>query len=261
MPTQIWAHRGSSATMPENTLAAFDLAARQGADGIELDVQLSSDGHIVVIHDETCLRTAGVDRPVAGMTLAELRQLDFAVGWPGQPRQPAATLADVFDLVKPTGMTINIELKNGLEPYPGLEHAVLQEAVRMNMAGRICLSSFNHYSMVLAARLCREARLPVPCGLLYSCGIYEPWRYASQLGVHAIHPLYVNLQIPHLVKDCHTAGIPVNAWTIDRPDHLKMAFHLGIDAVITNVPDLALSIRSQLHAGQAQGPDPAEPSA
>lgn len=249
MKTKIWAHRGASAAAPENTMAAFDLAIRQGADGIELDVHLTADEAVVVTHDESCRRVTGVEGLVSQMTLVELRRLDFGSIMPGFDRQQIPTLAEVFDLIRPTGMMINIELKNSVNPYPGLEKAVLDLAVSHKMTEQICFSSFNHYSLVLAEQLIRERNLAIPCGILYSCGLYEPWHYAHSVGISAIHPHYANLRIPGLVPDCHAAGIQINAWTIDHPDHLRLALALGVDAIITNVPDLAISLSRSAATG------------
>lgn len=244
--TKIWAHRGASSQAPENTLAAFDLAIRQGADGIELDVQRTADGILVVAHDEDCLRVTGQPGEIVKMSLEELRRLDFAAGQPQYGRQPLPTLAEVFDLVRPSGLTINIEMKNGIVLYPGLEDQVIKQAVEWEMQDRIQLSSFNHYSLVEALRLIREMKLGIPCGPLYDCGIVEPWLYAARLGFTAIHPHFANLRIPGLTASCHAAGIALNAWTIDHPEHIAMAIKLGIDAIITNVPEQAHLIREKI---------------
>ena len=245
MITKIWAHRGASSQAPENTLAAFDLAVRQGADGIELDVHLTADKVVVVTHDESCRRAAGEDGLIGGMTLAELRRLDFGRIMPGFSRQQIPTLADVFDLIRPTGLTINIELKNSVTLYPGLEQQVLDLAVAGGMQDRVCLSSFNHYSMAAARRIIRERALAIPCGLLYSSLIYRPWDYARMLDAAAIHPMYNSLLIPGLAGQCREAGIAVNVWTIDLPEHLNRVMGMDLDAIITNVPDQALAIRRQ----------------
>lgn len=242
MRTEIWAHRGASAAAPENTMAAFELAIQQGADGIELDVHLSADRIIVVTHDESCRRVTGENKMVCQLKLDELRQLDFGRVMPGFGRQQIPTLEEVFDLVKPTDLTLNIELKNSLILYPGLEEAVLNLARDHQMTDRICLSSFNHYSMVQAASLIKEQNLSVPCGLLYDCGLYEPWVYARHAGASAIHPHYGNLRIPDLVEACNDAGVKIHVWTVDAPDQIKKACLLGVDAIITNVPGEAVAI-------------------
>jgi len=243
--TKIWAHRGASIAAPENTLAAFEMAIRMGADGFELDVQRTADGVLVVAHDEECQRVTGQPGSIARMTLAELRKLNFADHFPGAGFQAIPTLADVFELVLPSNLTVNVELKNAVVLYPGMEEQVLRLIIDMNMQNRVQLSSFNHYSLVEMVRLLREKNLSIPCGPLYFCGIYEPWVYAARLGFAAIHPLYGNLQIPSLVDSCHAAGIAVNPWVIDDPAYIAMALKLGVDAIITKVPDQALLIRDK----------------
>jgi len=243
MKSKIWAHRGSSAQAPENTLAAFDLAARQQADGVELDVQRTADDVLVVTHDEDCRRVTGIPGLIAQMTLAELRGLNFAAFRPETGTHEIPTLAEVFDLLLPTGLTINIELKNSVNLYPGMEAQVLDLAVRHGMAERIQLSSFNHYSLMTAKRLILERHLTVPCGALYSCGLVDPWQYAAGIGLDAIHPHFAALRIPGLIEQCHALGIAINAWTIDKPENIRTALELGIDAIITNVPALAREIR------------------
>jgi len=244
--SKIWAHRGASAKLPENTLAAFAKAVELGADGLELDVQRTADGVLVVTHDEDCLRVAGQPGEIAKMTLAELKKLNFAAFIPGAAPEEIPTLAEVFDLIKPGSLTINIEMKNALVLYPGLEAQILKLATDWGMQERIQLSSFNHYSLLEAMRLIREMHLDIPCGPLYNSGFLEPWKYAAAYGFAAIHPHYGNLQIPGLVADCHKNGIAVNAWTIDIPEHIGLALKLGTDAIITNVPEQALLLRGQI---------------
>lgn len=242
MKTKIWAHRGSSHAAPENTMAAFELAITHGADGVELDVHMTADRQIVVTHDESCLRVTGREGLVSQMTLAQLRQLDFGLVKPGFARQALPTLAEVFDLLGPAGLMVNVELKNSSNPYPGMEEAIFDLAIEHKMTELVCLSSFNHYSMALAARINWARRLAIPCGLLYNSGLFEPWNYARLCGAWAIHPYYPNLRIPNLVRDCQAAGVLVNVWTINGAEDLKTALDLAPDAIITDVPDLALEL-------------------
>ncbi len=242
MTTQIWAHRGASKIAPENTLPAFEQAVRLGADGIELDIQRTADGHLVVVHDETCHRVTGQAGWIHRMTLAELRQLNFAATFSQFPGTTLPTLDEVFDLIRPTRLVINIELKNGLIPYANMENEVIALADAWQMTERVYFSSFNHYSM----REIRQLRPDIRCGLLYECGLVDPWQYARRVGATAIHPSFPNLQIPDLTAQCHDTGVAIHAWTLDDPEILRKAMNLGIDAVITNVPDLAAEIRATL---------------
>ncbi|HBP37534.1 MAG TPA: glycerophosphodiester phosphodiesterase [Clostridiales bacterium] len=244
--TKIWAHRGASSQAPENTLAAFELAVRQRADGLELDVQRTADDVLVVTHDEDCRRVTGEHGLIARLAFADLRRKNFAAFRPEASPQKIPTLAEVFDLIRPTGLTINIELKNSSNPYPGMERQVLDLVQAHGMQDRIQISSFNHESLKIAGQLIRERGLTIPCGALYSGKLAEPWAYAVRSGFQAIHPDARNLKIAGLTERCHESGIAVNVWTIDQPDQISLALRLGVDALITNVPDQALRIREQI---------------
>ena len=121
----IFAHRGASDAAPENTLPAFARAVEQGADGIELDVHLSRDGELVVIHDETLDRTTDGAGWVKDRTLAELRALRADNGLPGFAEARIPTLREVLDLLRPTDLLLNIELKTSLVWYEGIEAKTL----------------------------------------------------------------------------------------------------------------------------------------
>lgn len=237
--TAIWAHRGASAYAPENTLPAFALAAEMGADGIELDVQLSADGEVVVIHDETLDRTTNATGAVAGRTLAELRTLDASFGQPDFRGTGIPSLADVLDLVKPGRMSVNVELKTSVEFYPGIEKAALDVIAASGLGERVIVSSFNHYTLKTVQQIAPETRV----GLLFSEPLYLPWEYAAEFGAAAIHPHYGFLRIPGAIEYAAVAGIDVNTWTVNSEEHLARVIGMGPAAVITNHPDRGLKIR------------------
>ena len=110
----VWAHRGASGIMPENTLPAFEKAVELGADGVELDIQMTADGEIVVIHDEMVDRTSDGKGWVKDYTLEDLRKLDVSYGHKELGHVCIPTMREVFELLKPTDLTINIELKTGI---------------------------------------------------------------------------------------------------------------------------------------------------
>jgi len=234
--TLIWAHRGASAKAPENTLAAFQLAHEMGADGVELDVQLTADGHVVCIHDETLDRTTTGRGPVVERTLREVKTFDASDGREGFTCEAVPTLEEVLELVAPTGMTVNIELKNSIEPYPGIEQAVLKIVEASGMTERIIYSSFNHISATRLARSSQRIRV----GLLFSDVLAEPWDYAQRLDMTALHPhwKYVSF-VPETIERCHALGMAINVWTVDNPETVRRLADLGADAVITNRPDAA----------------------
>lgn len=242
MKTQVWAHRGASGHRPENTLDAFALAMEMGADGIELDVQLSADGEVVVIHDETVDRVTEGRGRVAELTLRTLKSLNAAHTFPGSDPVRVPTLAEVFALLRPTGLTINVELKNSREPYPGLEEKCIALAREMGVAERVWFSSFQHYSLVRIKEIAPE----FPCGLLYDATMVRPWQYARALGMDALHPHYTELSVLGEVEESHRAGIRVHTWTVNRETELRFAIGAGVDAVITNYPDRARALLGKI---------------
>ncbi|WP_203567933.1 glycerophosphodiester phosphodiesterase [Aestuariimicrobium ganziense] len=237
--TTIWAHRGASADAPENTLSAFELAVEQGADGVELDVQLTSDGEVVVCHDETIDRTSDGSGAIATMTLDELRRHDFSNGMAGYAGTTIPTLREVYELLAPTGMVINVELKNTIEAYPGLEEAVEALTATMNLTGRVVYSSFNHLSLRSIAGAGTQVRLAA----LHQDMLCEPWRYAADVGLQALHPYWgMVIRMPEYVEQAHALGLAVNVWTVDEPEHLRAVAAAGVDAIITNVPARAREV-------------------
>lgn len=239
--TQIWAHRGANAHAPENTLPAFELAVAQGADGVEFDVQLTSDGALVVIHDETLDRTTNGTGQVGDHSLAELQALDASDGRPEFAGVRIPTLAEVLEIVAPTPMHVNIELKTAIVEYPGLEQKVLEHVRAFDIATRVVLSSFNHFSL----RRLQALKTSCSLGMLYSNPMDRPWRYAKDLGVDAIHPPFIYVPDKKFVRKAHKAGIKVRPWIVNDEKDLRRAFRWGVDAVFTDVPDLAISLRAE----------------
>lgn len=240
MTTQVFAHRGASCAAPENTLAAFEKAAEVGADGIELDVHLSSDGQLVVIHDDTVDRTTNGNGSVHNMTFEQLRSLDASMGKPGFSGAQIPTLEEVYRLVKPTNLMVNVELKeNAWDGGFTVIPKVLELEEKYGMVGRVFYSSFNHYVL----REMKSCSSEIPVGLLYAAALVDVWDYATSVPADAIHPNYLTLLDPELVPRCHAAGIAVRPWTVNEEADLRAMFAAGVDAVITNDPELALRLR------------------
>lgn len=236
MKTEIWAHRGASGYAPENTLAAFELAVRQQADGVELDVQMTRDGHLAVIHDETIDRVSFEKGAVKDYNLSELRKIRVNRTFPEYTDAVIPTLQEVYDLLKPSGITINVELKTGIIPYPGIEEAVLKATKDMGMEDLVWYSSFNHRTV----KKLRILKPNVRTGVLYSDGIYHPVDYAMALGADALHPALYNMQYPDFLKECRKKEMKIHVWTVNRKEHMKEMLDMKVDAIITNYPDLAI---------------------
>ena len=238
--TEIWAHRGARREAPENTLPAFRLAVAQGADGIELDVQLSADGAVVVMHDESVDRTTDGNGPVVGFTLDQLKRLDASAGVAGYTGVQVPTLAETLDLLAPSRLKLNIELKNSEEDYPGLEEQVLAAVAAHDIADRVVLSTFNHYSLKKLQALGATSQL----GMLYTDPLYKPWRYAAKLGVGAIHPPARFVLGGGWVRHAQAAGLAVRPWVVNSEHGLARMFRWGVEGVFTDVPAVAVAVRA-----------------
>lgn len=234
----VWAHRGSSGYCPENTLPAFEKAAEQQADGVELDVHLTKDGAIVVTHDERIDRVSDHKGRVCDYTLEELKSFDFSNGNLAFEGVQIPTMGEVFDLLKPTGLMINIELKTGEIFYPGLEEKINAMTHAFGMDDRVIYSSFNHASVMHMRGINPKAAT----GFLYADGTLDMPAYAAAHGVGALHPAMYNLRYPDFMEQCGERGIDVNVWTVNTTADIRECVERGVHAVITNYPDKARRI-------------------
>lgn len=239
MKTKVWAHRGASAYAPENTLEAFALAAGQGADGVELDVQMTLDHELVVAHDETIDRVSNGSGYIKDYTLGQLKELRFNRLFPEYQDASIPTLREVYELLKPTGVTVNVELKTGIIQYEGLEERVLLLAEEMEMKDRVIYSSFCHPSLVKL----RGLDPSVYTGLLYSDGWIDVAQYGrNTVHVNALHPALYHMQDEKLVSTAAAWGLALHVWTVNDREHMKMLAEQGVSAIITNHPDLCRAV-------------------
>lgn len=238
MKQLVFAHRGASGYAPENTLEAFELAAKQGADGVELDVHLTKDDVLVVAHDETIDRCSDGQGLICEKTLRELKGYRYNKTFPEYKTATIPTLQEVLELLKPTGLHVNIELKNSYIDYAGLEAKTIDLAAKTGMLDRVIFSSFNHFSL----RRVKAMDPALYCGLLYEATLYTPWAYAVMLGMDAIHPHFSEILFTR--EECrmaHRAGVEINPWTVNAEGDIRACLAAGADRVITNYPDRALA--------------------
>ena len=231
----IFAHRGASAYAPENTMSAFKKAVELGSGGIELDVHMTKDGHIVVIHDEAIDRTSDGSGKIKDLTLSELLEFDFG-GWFSDELtgEKIPTFERVLDLLSDWKGMLNIEIKAS---DIGIESSVIELIHKYGMGKRVIVSSFNHYILVNIKKLDDSIRT----GALIMEMLYKPWEYAKNIGANAIHPFY--RAINHdIIKECIANGIDVNVFTVDRPADIKMLAGAKVSGIITNVPDVAMEV-------------------
>jgi glycerophosphoryl diester phosphodiesterase len=232
----VLAHRGASAEAPENTLAAFRLAMDQGADGFELDVWRCGSGEAVVIHDEEASRTGQSPLRVTRTPLALLRELDVG-RWRGEAfrgeRIPA--LSEVLDAF-PTAV-VNVEMKSGLVPDPGLAREVVRTIRQRQAEARVVVSSF---SVALLAAF-RALAPDVATGMLVEPGAL--WLARAAAAIRALRPAAVHparqLVTASRMASWRRAGLRVLVWTVDVPDEVERLAAMGVDALVSNVPGVA----------------------
>lgn len=236
--TQIFAHRGYSAVYAENTMSAFRAAEKAGADGVELDVQLTRDGEIVVIHDEKLERTTTGTGFVKDHTYKEIRA--FNANKKSLKKEAIPSLVEVLEWLKPTKLACNIELKNGIFPYEGMEEKVIALVHKYGLADRIIISSFNHYSIVNSYRMAPE----IETAPLFLESIYMPWVYSQSIRAKGIHPKHSTLP-DHIIMATMENGIAVRPYTVNREADMHRLFNINCTAFITDDPVKALKIRKK----------------
>ena len=225
----IGAHRGASARAPENTLAAFRAAIDDGAEMIELDVHLTRDGELAVIHDSKTRRTTGVGGMVARLEMARLRRLDAGrhkgSDWAGEG---IPTLDDVLALARGR-LIVNVEIKGGLAAVPAVARGVASAGMRES----VVVSSFDR-GVVAAAT---GVRPPLLAGLLLERPGANPLAAARSAGASLLHVEHSQLTSP-LVELLHGAGLGVLAWTVHDPAEMRRLAAMGVDAILSDDPRL-----------------------
>jgi glycerophosphoryl diester phosphodiesterase len=236
--TKIFAHRGFSGKYPENTMLAFEKAVEIGVDGIELDVHLTKDNEIVIIHDEDIKRTCDGEGLVKDMTLEELRKFDASATFRGQYGFCGIpTLREYFELVKDTPIITNIELKTGVYEYHTIEQRVIDMVREFDLSDKIIFSSFNHFTV----KRCEEIAPEIKRGFLTGDWLYDFGKYTAERNVQCCHPWHVSLS-EETVKEMHEAGCEINTWTVNEYEDIKKLSAWGVDSLIGNFPDRMIEV-------------------
>ena len=236
-----FAHRGFSGKYPENTMLAFRKAWEAGADGIELDVQLTKDGQVVIIHDEKLDRTTNGTGNVRDYTLEELRKLDASYIYAGQMGvNPIPTFEEYCAWVAGTDLVTNVELKTGVYPYPDIEEKVWDLLQKYHLENKVIISSFNHFSVLRMKELAPNLKY----GLLEESWLLNPGAYVASAGVACYHPYHGSLT-PETVAEVKSHNIEINTFTVNDEESVKRLHALGIDIVIGNFPDMVKRVLAE----------------
>jgi glycerophosphoryl diester phosphodiesterase len=248
---RVFAHRGGSALGPENTLAAFELGLRAGADGLELDVHLSADGVPVVFHDDTLDRTTNASGPVATRTAAELARVD--AGWHfrdargGYPFRNQGlgvpALLDVLQRFRDVPIIIEMKLDSA-----EMGARVADDIRTARAEHSACAAGYGRHSAAAVRRALPELATSA-CYPEVRLALYRSWA-----GVPVSRPPFGGYQVPEyagrfrivsprFIRHAHTAGLEVQVWTVDERADMQRFLAWGADALISNRPDVAVAVR------------------
>ncbi|MDF2608401.1 MAG: glycerophosphodiester phosphodiesterase [Bacillales bacterium] len=230
---KIFGHRGASSIYPENTLIAFEECVRLGVDGIELDVNLSKDNELIVIHDETLDRTTTGKGQVHDLTLEEIKKFKVLDSKTSQ-LYDIPTLREVFEVFKYNNLLINIELKNNIIKYQFLEELTIQLIREFNFESRIILSSFSAESLFKCNKLASD----LSYGYLYGKNFKTTIKLLKENNIKGIHPSikYLNNEQIELYK---ANKFLIRPYTVNDVPTLKVLKDLKIDSAITDCPQIA----------------------
>ncbi|RKQ34306.1 glycerophosphodiester phosphodiesterase [Oceanobacillus halophilus] len=229
-----FAHRGSLTEAPENTIPAFQKAMEQGANAIELDVQLTKDKQLIVCHDHTFRRlNPDVKGKIQDFTLKEIKNIDVGSSFSGEYKGVTLpTLQEVLNIC-PEYILLNIEIKNIPVIYEGIEKILLDCLSENNRLENILISSFDH----TALKKVQELNSDIPLGMLFYYRILEPWKYAqnSGLNITSIHPNQVYTD-RLFIEYCKAYGFKVYPYTVNSVEHYEALLDYGVDGVFSNNP-------------------------
>jgi glycerophosphoryl diester phosphodiesterase len=232
---RVWAHRGDSAHAPENTMLAFDKAREVGADGIELDVRFDGDRNVVVFHDRELRRLTGLTGRMEELPAAARAAL--RVG--GEPVPLLAEVLAAFDL------EVDIEIK--AERVGRMAELVAATARVIRDSGRadqVMVSSFDPVALIQLHRHLPDVALAYLFHDEQPLPLRRGW-IGRWIGASLVHPQHT-LCTAERVRVWHTAGLPINAWTVDDSGELARLAGLGVDGVFTNDPAHAIAVLSEL---------------
>lgn len=238
--SKIFAHRGYSGKYPENTMIAFKKALECGVDGIELDVQLTKDGEVVIIHDETIDRTTTGKGFVVDYTYEELEKFDASFKFKDLGFNKIPTLREYFQLVKDYDIVTNVELKTGINEYLGIEEKVWELIKEYNLEEKVIISSFNHFSVMRMKKIAPQLKY----GFLSEDWIIDAGKYTHSHGVQCYHPRFNNL-VPDVIKELKKYNLDINTWTVNLEEDMRYLYSNNIDVIITNYPELAQEIKNR----------------
>lgn len=232
---KIFAHRGYSGCYPENTMLAFHKAVETGCDGIELDVQLTKDGTVVIIHDEKLDRTTTGCGSVKDFTYDEIRTLDAAKAWNGKfHKELIPSFEEYCEWAATTPLVTNIEFKTSKVYYPDIEKKTIEIIAKHGLEKKVLFSSFNHLSILEAKKIAPS----IPVGAIgEKQGFASAGAYCKHWGFEFYHPSHKSLNNA-AIKELNDNGIGTNVWNINGMAELEKMVEWNVAGIFTNFPNI-----------------------
>lgn len=283
------AHRGYSGKFDENTMLAFKKAIEYKADGIETDVQMSKDGVLILIHDETLDRTTNGHGFVKDYTLDELKifrtksvprvqaikndaleEMEHSIDdknklkigeytrkeveyFQNKDGEEIPTLRELLELFSESDLKVlNLELKNSVIEYNGLEEKVLNIIDEFNLRDRIIISSFNHLSLKKIREIEKQrskngnGNTKLMLGALTEATLINVPKYLQGISAECYHPYFPSILNKEYMNGIKKAGIKVNTYTVNEPEDMKKVMSAGVDSIITNEVELLNILKTKL---------------
>ncbi|WP_411842569.1 glycerophosphodiester phosphodiesterase [Salinicoccus sp. HZC-1] len=249
--TKIFAHRGAMGTYPENTMLAFEKAIEMGADGLEVDVHMTSDGELVVIHDESVECTTNGEGRVRDMTFEQVRNLsagvrfkDFAGYQPAWDEEKVPSLKEVLELAEHHDIELNIEFKTNKFLYDGIEEKVDAMVSGYSIEHKVIYSSFHLPTIIRMKTINPNSRIAWLTKKMPSI-LYD---YINTLKLDALH--LSGKAILKNAKRIKTSEDKVRVWTVNDENDAEKFFELGVEAVMTDYPEEIIEARKAYDANE-----------
>ncbi|MBS4195677.1 glycerophosphodiester phosphodiesterase [Lederbergia citri] len=244
--TKIYGHRGCMGIYPENTMLGFKKAIEQGVDGLELDVHMTKDGEIVVIHDVNLDRTTDGTGYIRNLSLAEIKEVSAGIKFShflhynesvwNLERVP--TLQEVLELLAPYDIELNIELKTYLINYEGIEEKVLNVVKQYGKNRNVIYSSFHLPTLLRIKKIDPSAKI----AMLLDHQITHPNDYMETFNLEALHvSKRITIMANHYLKDLKGN---IRVWTVNDPLEINELFDIGVNTIISDFPERALMIKN-----------------
>ncbi len=230
---KIFAHRGYSGKYPENTMTAFQKASETAVDGIELDIQMTKDGELVIIHDEKVDRTTNGKGFVCDFTFEELEKLNAnKIHSDTAEKEHIPSFEEYCEWVASLNCVTNVEFKTGVIYYPGIEEKALNIITKYGIKDRIFFSSRNPISITLIKKMDKSLK----CGLLVEEPIINAGALCKTAGFEFYHP-GLHFVTAKDIQECHKYGIKVNIWTTKNKADMTKVSKLNADGAFSNFPE------------------------